>query len=41
MGEIKENTTCKRCVAMCPAKTQIDVVVGARAQMVKNKAALY
>jgi len=29
---------CKRCVAMCPAKTQIDrVVVGARAQMVKNK----
>jgi len=29
---------CKRCVAMCPAKTQIDrVVVGARAQMVKNQ----
>jgi glycolate oxidase iron-sulfur subunit len=29
---------CKRCVANCPAKTQIDrVVVGARAQMVKNK----
>jgi glycolate oxidase iron-sulfur subunit len=29
---------CKRCVAMCPAKTQIDrVVVGARAQMVKKK----
>ena len=29
---------CKRCVAMCPSKTQIDrVVVGARAQMVKNK----
>lgn len=29
---------CKRCVANCPAKAQIDrVVVGARAQMVKNK----
>jgi glycolate oxidase iron-sulfur subunit len=29
---------CKRCVANCPSKTQIDrVVVGARAQMVKNK----
>jgi len=29
---------CKRCVAMCPAKTQIDrVVVGARAQMVQEK----
>ena len=29
---------CKRCVAKCPSKTQIDrVVVGARAQMVKNK----
>jgi glycolate oxidase iron-sulfur subunit len=29
---------CKRCVAMCPAKTQIDrVVVGARAQMVREK----
>ncbi len=29
---------CKRCVAMCPAKTQIDrVVVAARAQMVKKK----
>ena len=29
---------CKRCAANCPAKTQIDrVVVGARAQMVKNK----
>lgn len=29
---------CKRCVANCPAKTQIDrVVVGARAQMVKEK----
>jgi glycolate oxidase iron-sulfur subunit len=29
---------CKRCVAMCPSKTQIDrVVVGARAQMVKQK----
>jgi glycolate oxidase iron-sulfur subunit len=29
---------CKRCVAMCPSKTQIDrVVVGARAQMVKKK----
>ena len=29
---------CKRCVANCPAKTQVDrVVVGARAQMVKEK----
>ncbi len=29
---------CKRCAANCPAKTQIDrVVVGARAQMVKEK----
>ncbi len=29
---------CKRCAANCPAKTQIDrVVVGARAQMVKNQ----
>jgi glycolate oxidase iron-sulfur subunit len=29
---------CKRCVVNCPAKAQIDrVVVGARAQMVKNK----
>jgi glycolate oxidase iron-sulfur subunit len=29
---------CKRCVANCPSKTQIDrVVVGARAQMVKEK----
>lgn len=29
---------CKRCSANCPAKAQIDrVVVGARAQMVKNK----
>jgi glycolate oxidase iron-sulfur subunit len=29
---------CKRCAANCPAKTQIDrVVVGARAQMVKDK----
>ena len=29
---------CKRCAANCPSKTQIDrVVVGARAQMVKNK----
>jgi glycolate oxidase iron-sulfur subunit len=29
---------CKRCVANCPSKTQIDrVVVGTRAQMVKNK----
>jgi glycolate dehydrogenase iron-sulfur subunit len=29
---------CKRCVANCPAKAQIDrVVVGARAQMVKDK----
>jgi glycolate oxidase iron-sulfur subunit len=29
---------CKRCVANCPSKTQIDrVVVAARAQMVKNK----
>lgn len=29
---------CKRCVANCPAKTQIDrVVVGARAQLVKEK----
>jgi glycolate oxidase iron-sulfur subunit len=29
---------CKRCVTNCPAKAQIDrVVVGARAQMVKNK----
>ncbi|MCX8022300.1 MAG: (Fe-S)-binding protein [Syntrophorhabdaceae bacterium] len=29
---------CKRCVANCPAKAQIDrVVVGARAQMVKEK----
>jgi glycolate oxidase iron-sulfur subunit len=29
---------CKRCVANCPAKTQIDrVVVGARAQMVQEK----
>ena len=29
---------CKRCVANCPSKTQIDrVVVGARAQMVQNK----
>jgi len=39
MGEIiGKCLLCKRCVAMCPAKTQIDrVVVGARAQMVKNK----
>ncbi len=29
---------CKRCVAMCPAKTQIDrVVVAARAELVKKK----
>lgn len=29
---------CKRCVAMCPSKTQIDrVVVAARAQLVKEK----
>src|SRR5271157_4287307 len=29
---------CKRCVANCPAKAQIDrAVVGARAQMVKDK----
>ena len=29
---------CKRCVANCPAKTQVDrVVVGARAQMVEEK----
>src|SRR5208283_2263863 len=29
---------CKRCVVNCPAKTQIDrVVVGARAEMVRNK----
>ncbi|NMC94196.1 MAG: 4Fe-4S dicluster domain-containing protein, partial [Syntrophorhabdus sp.] len=39
MGEIiGKCLLCKRCVAMCPAKTQIDrVVVGARAQMVRNK----
>lgn len=39
MGEIiGKCLLCKRCVAMCPAKTQIDrVVVGARAQMVKEK----
>jgi len=39
MGEIiGKCLLCKRCVAMCPSKTQIDrVVVAARAQMVKNK----
>jgi len=39
MGEIiGKCLLCKRCVANCPAKAQIDrVVVGARAQMVKEK----
>jgi glycolate oxidase iron-sulfur subunit len=39
MGEIiGKCLLCKRCVANCPAKTQIDrVVVGARAEMVKKK----
>jgi glycolate oxidase iron-sulfur subunit len=39
MGEIiGKCLLCKRCVANCPSKTQIDrVVVGARAQMVKDK----
>ncbi len=39
MGEIiGKCLLCKRCVANCPAKTQIDrVVVAARAQMVKDK----
>ena len=39
MGEvIGKCLLCKRCAANCPAKTQIDrVVVGARAQMVKDK----
>jgi glycolate oxidase iron-sulfur subunit len=39
MGEIiGKCLLCKRCVANCPSKTQIDrVVVGARAQMVENK----
>jgi len=39
MGEIiGKCLLCKRCAANCPAKTQIDrVVVGARAQMVKEK----
>lgn len=39
MGEIiGKCLLCKRCVVNCPSKTQIDrVVVGARAQMVKDK----
>ena len=39
MGEILGKCLlCKRCVANCPSKTQIDrVVVAARAQMVKEK----
>ena len=39
MGEIiGKCLLCKRCVANCPSKTQIDrVVVAARAQMVKDK----
>ncbi|MBP1731000.1 MAG: Fe-S oxidoreductase, partial [Deltaproteobacteria bacterium] len=39
MGEIiGKCLLCKRCVVNCPAKAQIDrVVVGARAQMVKDK----
>jgi glycolate oxidase iron-sulfur subunit len=39
MGEIiSKCLLCKRCVANCPSKTQIDrVVVGARAQLVKDK----
>ena len=39
MGEIiGKCLLCKRCVANCPAKTQIDrVVVGARAEMVRKK----
>ena len=39
MGEIiGKCLLCKRCVANCPAKAQIDrVVVAARAQMVKDK----
>jgi glycolate oxidase iron-sulfur subunit len=39
MGEIiGKCLLCKRCVANCPSKTQIDrVVVGARAEMVKKK----
>ena len=39
MGEIiGKCLLCKRCVANCPSKTQIDrVVVAARAQMVKEK----
>ena len=39
MGEIIGKCLfCKRCVANCPSKTQIDrVVVAARAQMVKDQ----